>query len=194
MYHLGLPPPAWFPCSESPWPVLRKEHEPCAQPPSGAWVGPDGRTPSARAILSRASIVKDLIGSPFGLPGISLAEPLAQFQHDLARRNEEGRRDYLKTPSPGGAGFTHMLAKSTDRAAVAGRSRGRKPTESSTPTRCKAAQRRRWGHGTSPLRGFPNVGDLRSVGSRPRLRPATAARSVAESTLKPPSQNKSHET
>jgi hypothetical protein len=33
-----------------------------------------------------------------GLPGISLAERLAQFQHDLARRNEEGRRDYLRTP------------------------------------------------------------------------------------------------
>jgi hypothetical protein len=63
-YHLGLPPPAWFPCSGSPWSVRRKEHEPCAQPPSGDWLGPDGRTLMREGNFSKASIVKDQIGSP----------------------------------------------------------------------------------------------------------------------------------
>jgi hypothetical protein len=72
--------------------VLCKEHGPDAQPPSGAGVGPDGRALKREGNLSKASIVKDQTGSPSGLPGISLAEPLAQFQHDLAWRHWDGRR------------------------------------------------------------------------------------------------------
>jgi hypothetical protein len=42
--------------------------------------------------FSKASIVKDQAARLLGLPGISLADWLAQFQLDLARRKEEGLR------------------------------------------------------------------------------------------------------
>jgi hypothetical protein len=89
MHHLCLPPLAWFPWSGSPWPVLRTEHEPCEQPLSAL---DSGRTPSARAICRKRQLSKIQAARLFGLPGISLAQRLAQFQHDLTRQIWKGQR------------------------------------------------------------------------------------------------------
>jgi hypothetical protein len=45
--------------------------------------------PIARAISRKRQLSKIQAARLLGLPGISLAQRLAQFQHDLARQNEE---------------------------------------------------------------------------------------------------------
>jgi hypothetical protein len=52
-----------------------------------AWGGPEGRRPSARAISRKRQLSKIQGARLLGLPEMSLAQRLAQFQLDLARRS-----------------------------------------------------------------------------------------------------------
>jgi hypothetical protein len=99
MCHLGLPPPHGFRDPEVPGPCSARSTGLARSRQAALGSGPDGRTLKREGNLSKASIVKDQSGSPSGLPGISLAERLAQFPAFLVCFRKKFTAEIAEEPS-----------------------------------------------------------------------------------------------